>query len=278
MKSKTFKCVKVLMLVLLFLVARNSAYALGVQVSYVEPIGNVDGTTLSDLSFCTIYIDNFKVVEIPATSPYGGGSGKSQIDIPSGQHTVYATATDTSGNESGKSEIIQVSIPALISYPMYPTDVGVFFSLLQNDSFENGISSWYAYSGGTFGFNAESPGFNSNRSGCVTLVNLSSNMQLMQYGFSLEANTKYLLSFDAKSISGHDVAVSVIKHTSPYNNYGLSGIVADLSAIWKHFDMEFTTTGFSGTTLDVRLMFWFVPYATTGDSYFFDNVILSKKQ
>jgi hypothetical protein len=38
--------------------------------------------------------------------------------------------------------------------------------------------------------------------------------------------------------------------------------------------VEFTTSGFSGTVNDGRLMFWLAPYDAAGDQYFIDNVSL----
>ena len=91
----------------------------------------------------------------------------------------------------------------------------------------------------------------------------------------LEPNTVYTLSFRAYSNTGHDLAVSLQKHGSPYTNYGLSDSVADLTNAWKTYTIQFTTSGFSGTVNDGRLMFRLAPYATAGDEYFIDDVVLT---
>ena len=79
----------------------------------------------------------------------------------------------------------------------------------------------------------------------------------------------------AYSTSGHDLSVNLIKHGSPYTNYGLS-YRANLDTSWQSFTTEFDTTGFAGAVTDGRLMFWLAPFAKAGDTYFIDNVQLEK--
>ena len=64
---------------------------------------------------------------------------------------------------------------------------------------------------------------------------------------------------------------------SPYTGYGLSGRVFNLTTAWQAFTVEFTTTGFTGTVNDGRLMFWLAPYDAGADQYFFDDIVLEKK-
>jgi hypothetical protein len=91
----------------------------------------------------------------------------------------------------------------------------------------------------------------------------------------LEPATQYTLTFKAYSNTGHDVAVSVLKHASPYTNYGLSKRVFNLTTAWQTFSVQFTTRGFSGAANDGRLMFAFQSYDANGDVYFFDDVTLT---
>jgi len=86
----------------------------------------------------------------------------------------------------------------------------------------------------------------------------------------------YRLSFKAYSNTGHDVAVSLHKHGSPYTSYGLSNQVFDLTSSCSNFSVEFTTAGFSGTVGDGRFRFYLAPYDANGDQYFFDDVVLWK--
>jgi len=46
-------------------------------------------------------------------------------------------------------------------------------------------------------------------------------MQLYQKELTLKPSTLYRLSFAAKSSKGHDVRVVLLKHSSPFTNYGL---------------------------------------------------------
>jgi hypothetical protein len=54
-----------------------------------------------------------------------------------------------------------------------------------------------------------------------------------------------MLSFSAYSNTGHDVSVSLLKHVSPYTNYGLSNQVVELTTSWQMYSVQFTTSGFS---------------------------------
>ncbi len=83
------------------------------RFSFTEPSENVDGSPLTDLKSCTVSVDvigdsggDWKTLEIPATSPGGGGKGLGQIVFPipdpsmvTGlQGRVYCS--DLSGNHS----------------------------------------------------------------------------------------------------------------------------------------------------------------------------------
>jgi len=148
-------------------------------------------------------------------------------------------------------------------------------NIILNPGFESGTSPWRFYTSGTGTFTIASPGFEGNNAAKLALYSGSTNIQLYQTEVTLEPDTRYQLSFSGYSTTGHDVNVRLIKHVSPYTNYGLD-FTADLGTSWQTFTTEFTTTGFTGTVNDGRLMFWLAPFATSGDKYYIDDVRLEK--
>ncbi|MCD4798616.1 MAG: Ig-like domain-containing protein, partial [Methanosarcinales archaeon] len=148
-------------------------------------------------------------------------------------------------------------------------------NIIQNPGFESGTSPWRFYTSGTGTFSVASPGFEGNNAAKLDLYSDGANIQFYQMGVTLEPNTRYRFSFAGYSTTGHDVNVRLIKHVSPYTNYGLN-FAADLGTNWDTFTTEFTTTGFTGTVDDGRLQFWLAPFAEAGDTYYIDNVRLEK--
>ncbi|NJD54076.1 MAG: hypothetical protein FIB07_14570 [Candidatus Methanoperedens sp.] len=148
-------------------------------------------------------------------------------------------------------------------------------NLIQNPGFESGTSPWLFYTNGTGKFTATPPGYEGSKSANIVLYTGGTNIQLYQKGISLEPKTRYRLSFAAYSTRGHDLKVALIKHISPYTVYGLYQTF-NLSVSWQEFSTEFTTSGFSATVNDGRLMFFLAPYAKAGDTYYIDYVRLEK--
>ncbi len=146
---------------------------------------------------------------------------------------------------------------------------------LSNPGFESGTSPWVFYTNGTGTFAADAGGDGSVYAGHVTVSQPGTNVQLYQSNIALEPNTLYQLSFKAYSNTGHDASVSLQKHGSPYTGYGLSQVF-DLTTFWAPYSVQFTTSGFTGTVNDGRLMLWLASYAASGDQYFFDDVELTK--
>jgi hypothetical protein len=150
-----------------------------------------------------------------------------------------------------------------------------------NPGFESGTGSWvYFYSsaaGGTGSFTAGTPAAAGTKAAQVTVTTLPSdkNVQLYQYNLTLQPNKRYRLSFAAKSSTGHDMKVSVIKHGSPYTNYGLSAYVPALTSSYQTFTVDFTTSGFTAPVTDGRLMFFLGDHAANGDQYGIDAVSLT---
>ncbi len=149
-------------------------------------------------------------------------------------------------------------------------------NLLVNPSFEVGTAPWLFYTNGAGTFLNNTTGFSGAYAGHITITTAGTNAQLYQADMPLEANTQYRLSFKAYSNTGHDVAVSIFKHTSPYTNYGLPSHVFNLTASWAEYSVQFTTAGFTGTVNNARLQFWLAQHATAGDQYFIDDVVLAK--
>ena len=149
-------------------------------------------------------------------------------------------------------------------------------NVLSNGSFESGTSGWSFYTNGSGSFATTTPGTDGTSAARISIATAGTNVQLSQFNFSLEANTQYTLKFDAYASAGRTIKVSLMKHVSPYTSYGLNGPPFTLGTSWQTFTVTFTTTGFSGTVSDPRLMFWFADADAAGDQYFFDNIVLSK--
>jgi len=101
----------------------------GVTVTaiYIEPSTNTDTSPLLDLAKTSIYFQIVgasptKAKDITATTPTGSGNINTTFDIPitEGQEKdidCWATATDLSGNESAKSNIVRIRIDRLAPSP-----------------------------------------------------------------------------------------------------------------------------------------------------------------
>ncbi|MGA9120906.1 MAG: FG-GAP-like repeat-containing protein [Bacteroidota bacterium] len=150
-------------------------------------------------------------------------------------------------------------------------------SVLANGSFESGTTSWNFYSNAGAALAIVAPGTDGSSAARVSITAGGTNVQLYQSGFALEANTAYVLKFDAHANVGRTISVSLQKHTSPYTTYGLAAQPFALGTSWQTFSVTFTTKGFTGTLTDTRLMVWLANQDAAGDQYFFDNVILAKE-
>lgn len=93
-----------------------------VTLTYQEPSTNEDGSPLSDLAHTSIYfsLDGVisKVMDVPATSPNGGGNVEKKFVVPIGEKKeatviLWATASDLTGNEGPKSTEVTVRIDHL---------------------------------------------------------------------------------------------------------------------------------------------------------------------
>ena len=84
----------------------------------------------------------------------------------------------------------------------------------------------------------------------------------------------YRLKFFAKSNTGHNLWVALIKHGSPYTNYGLEATVVDITTGWTEYTYDFVTN--SSVAGDARLMFFMGDYDAAGDQYLFDQMSLTQ--
>lgn len=207
------------------------------------------------------YVDG-QLLSTELSPPYG-----SQLDTASlenGTHLLTAKAYDTTGNVMSSPIRFEVS-----NAPPAPP-----VSILQNGDFEMGGTGWQTFASSSASFWTE-PGY-AGHSAVLRVGAAGSNLQLYQSGLVLEANTAYRLTFMARSPNARAMAVTVVQHGAPYANYGLQMSEVDLTPAWTPYLLEFTTTNISDKVSDGRLMFWFAPFASAGDEYWFDDVVLIK--
>ncbi|MGB5874316.1 MAG: carbohydrate binding domain-containing protein [Bacteroidota bacterium] len=147
-------------------------------------------------------------------------------------------------------------------------------SLLANHGFEEGTAEWVLYTDGEARLLADGPGDGTPTAGHVVILSEGSNTQLYQPGVALEPLTSYILTFKAYSSRGADLSVSLMEHAAPFASYGLDAVEFDLGRSWGTFSIPFTTP--AGLAGDGRLQFWLASYSTTGEHYYFDDILLQK--
>lgn len=205
----------------------------------------------------------------------------SNVTFPSSQIIFLQGSGEVSGYMSGSNtltikDIIDNSQKTILLNEYGVVTIPSPINIILNPSFESAtIAPWIFFTTGTGSFNASPPAYAGEKSARVTLNTLGDNMQLYQKDLPLEPNTGYRLTFSAYSSTGHDMRVVLLKHVTPFTNYGLE-YATGLTTSWNTFTTEFTTSGFSGNVNDARLMFYFVGYASPGDIYRIDNVSLEK--
>jgi hypothetical protein len=205
---------------------------------------------------------------------------KSNVDIPGATSAGYITPatvpldsgatfrcviTNAHGTVTSQSAVLRVTASLIVP------------NVLTNGDFEGGMSRWDFYSDGSATAAVSSPGASGSANAAnIAVTTAGANVQLYQYGITLEPNTSYILSFDGYSNTGHDVDISLGQHVAPYTNYGLSEHHFDLTTSWQRFVVSFTTGGFADTVSDGRLMLFLGTYDVAGDQYYFDNIVLDK--
>jgi hypothetical protein len=244
------------------LVVNGTGFTDTVDLSSLSPLNRADlgmanaiGSNGGALCLDDLIFDDQPFAAQPSPTPTPSPVA-SASPTPSPQATAESTATAT------------------------PSDAGLCTpeaaNVLSNPGFEDGTSNWAFINTGQGGFTVSGPAYQCDAAARVSIVKTGNNMQLLQTGFTIKANTQYRLSFAAYSNTGHDLRVLLHRHTSPYTDYGLSDALFDLGTGWQTFSAEFTTSGFSETTTDVRLRFWFRGPARDGDIYWIDDVQLEE--
>ena len=195
---------------------------------------------------------------------------------PTETSSLYSTPVAISSTTTLKARAWKAGYtPSAVAAAIYTIGTPTMANYIDNPDFESGTTSWNFYTSGTGTFSVVPQDNVRNNAAVISLKSAGANIQLYQEISTLEPNTRYRLSFAAYSTSGHDLIVNLFKHNTPYTDYGLD-FTADLGTDWQTFTTEFTTSGFTGTVNDGRLMFWLAPFAQAGDTYYFDDIRLEK--
>ena len=220
-------------------------------------------------------------VAASGTAPFTYQWQKNNITITGATASSYTTpATVIADNASTYQCIVTNAVTSVTSNSATLTVTtgggGGGTNVLANGGFESGTTGWTFYTNGSGTFTTVTPGSNGTYAGRVSIATAGTNVQLYQAGITLEPSTQYTLSFDAYASAARTVPISIGQHGSPYTNYGLLPKPFALGTSWQSYSVTFTTSGFSSTVSDGRLMVWFADVDVAGDKYFFDNVVLSK--
>ena len=145
-----------------------------------------------------------------------------------------------------------------------------------NPGFEIGTRKWNFYSGGGGNFTTSAPGYSGNAAGWMKIAAPSNNVQLYQTNIKVQPNTRYRLTFAAKSTAGSDILVYLQKHTAPYTNYGLQSVLFNLTTEWQTFTVEFNSTGVVSGVSDGRLRLAMDNLAKANEIYWIDDVVFEE--
>lgn len=150
---------------------------------------------------------------------------------------------------------------------------GVAPNMVTNYNFEgsNTANGWLFTPVGSSSWTMNGTPYQGLKAADVSISAGGSGTQLSQANLPLEPNTQYFLQFAAYSNNGNDMQVSLIKHISPFTNYGLN-VQPNLTTSWNVFSYTFTTSGFTTAVSDGRLRFYF----TSSTHFHIDNVVLRK--
>ena len=140
-------------------------------------------------------------------------------------------------------------------------------NVVTNGDFSEGKQPWNFYTNGSGNYSVV------EGEARVAITTQGTNVQLSQRGLTLEGNTLYRLRFRARHSTGRDLMVALIKHTSPYTNYGLNQTI-DLTETMQIHSVEFMTR--RGAKTDGRLLFSMGSYDQDGTTYYIDDVAIEK--
>ncbi len=213
-----------------------------------------------------LYDQALSAAEIAGVMSAGCGGG----NPPTATSSPAATSSPTATNIFSTVEVTSVATqtPAGATPTSTPTGGGSGQNILQNGDFEAGQTGWNCKN---CAWSVVSPGYVGSGHAGQVVVSGGSSWELRQYNLALEPNTAYRLRFEGKADGSRNLSVQLLKHGSPYTNYGLSESVS-LNTGWQTTSYEFTTSGFSSPVNDARLRLRI--YAT--GVYHFDNVVLEK--
>jgi hypothetical protein len=209
-------------------------------------------------------------------------SGTVIIQAGQSSATVNVVPIDDGVTENSETVILTLSTGTVyqVGVPSSATVV-IAASLAEtnfivNPGFESGENPWVFETNRKGIFAVEGPGFEGDNAAHVTLTTIGIDMQLYQANVPLDPKQDYRLTFVAYSTGGHNMTVLLHKHGRPGTNYGLDRMV-NLTAGWKKYTLDFRTKGFSNPVTDGHLAFSFIRFASGGDQYWIDNVVLSKR-
>ena len=253
-----------------------SVSAIGSQL----PTAVFSATPLSGTVPLTVDFD-----AIASTDPDGNitayswdfGDGNSETGVTSShtfdaQGTYNVTLTVTDNNDNTATVTTTITVDSEPGSCVHAVDNGVL-----NGSFEEGLSNWIYHNsgGGSASVSSVAPQ-HCDFSAKLDFTASGNNVQLYQRTVGLDADTDYTFSFTAKASTPRTIKVFLHKHTSPYNDYGLGTITANLTTEWQTFTYNFKSKGFIGSVFNGRLRFWLVT-AQPGDTMFFDNIVIQKE-
>ena len=210
---------------------------------------------------------------------------KIELNTCSGNGELYVYNGDNPFQEPDTSFVTDRDQLVFLSRPKYIKEFHVFSggtgaNAISNSDFESGLSPWKFYSDGSAVLTTETRSDGGN-SGRLKVFTPGTNVQVYQKGLTIYPNTKYRLTFDARSDNDntgadHDMDVYLHKHRPPFTNYGLNGQHITLKNSWNSYTIEFTTTNFASNPVnDGRLRFWYGPYDAAQDKFYLDNVKLT---
>jgi hypothetical protein len=147
-------------------------------------------------------------------------------------------------------------------------------NVILNPAFESGESGWTFFGDTPSFFLVDSSESVRGLVGHVVIGQTGMNQQLYQSGITLVNGRDYVLHFKARSNHERVLAVSVKRHSPPFEGYGLSNSEVALQSNWGEHECRFTASLPGGTMNDARIMFSFAGFAGGGDEYFIDDVEL----
>jgi len=251
----------------------------GIMDVYLRKVGNTSPTITQHPQDKTVYKFQTATFTVAATgtAPISYQWQKNGVNIITATNASYTTPSVILGDEGTEYRCVVTNPYGAVTSNTAVLHVLPAINFVQNPGFESGTQSWSFYSDGTAALSIY-PHSNINGEYCggVAVTTAGNNVQLFQTGILLEQNTTYQLAFSGYSTTGHNMAVFLTKHTSPYTAYGINNWIVDLTTEWQGFSKTFTTPAFGAPTTNTRLRFWFAPFDAAGDQFFIDDLWLAK--